>query len=237
MNYITDLQKNEINKKYFPNGFFYIVKTFNPTSYLNSKRFKEPFENIIDYEKAVKSVRHSNALRFYWHIKTMNKADFINEINSQYLNYTLENIENAELWLSLTYDLVLKGFSVAGKIEDLNIRSVFIDWYNLKIIEFKDKPEIPTIDLSDTTATEKIIYLHKLGVIDFLTNKNNISINGLATVLSALTGEKPETVQSMLNPIISINAGQKNNPLNSKKAVERVKQQLIKIGFNLNETI
>jgi hypothetical protein len=97
--------------------------------------------------------------------------------------------------------------------------------------------ESEPIDLSDTTATEKIIYLQKLGVIDFLTNKNNVSINGLATVLSAITGAKIETLQPMLNPIISKQAGQKNNPLNSQKAVSKVEKQLINIGFNLNETI
>jgi hypothetical protein len=97
------------------------------------------------------------------------------------------------------------------------------------------------IDLSNTTATEKIIYLQKLGVIDFLRKKQpfNTSINSLAIILSAITGVNPETkhIQSMLNPIISKEAGQKNNPLNSKNAVLKVENQLINIGFNLNETI
>jgi hypothetical protein len=97
--------------------------------------------------------------------------------------------------------------------------------------------EPEAIDLSDTTATEKIIYLQKLGVIDFLTNKNHVSINGLATVLSAITGEKAGTIQPMLNPMISKQAGQRNNPLNSKNTVSKVEKQLINIGFNLNETI
>jgi hypothetical protein len=79
--------------------------------------------------------------------------------------------------------------------------------------------------------------LQKLGVIDFLTNKNHVSINGLATVLSAITGEKAGTIQPMLNPMISKQAGQRNNPLNSKNTVSKVEKQLINIGFNLNETI
>jgi hypothetical protein len=105
---------------------------------------------------------------------------------------------------------------------------------NLKVDE-------PAIDLSDSYATEKIIYLHELGIIDFLRTKQpfNTSINSLATVLSAITGVKPETkhIQSMLNPIISKEAGQKNNPLNSKTTVSKVQNQLINIGFNLNNTI
>nr|WP_315186891.1 hypothetical protein [uncultured Flavobacterium sp.] len=103
------------------------------------------------------------------------------------------------------------------------------------------KVELPEIDLSDTTATEKIIYLQKLGVIDFLITKQpfNTSINSLATVLSAITGVNPEKkhIQSMLNPMISKEAGQKNNPLNSKTTVAKVQKQLNDIGFNLNETI
>ncbi len=99
--------------------------------------------------------------------------------------------------------------------------------------------EPEAIDLSDTSTTEKIIYLQKLGVIDFLRTKQPFlsSINSLATVLSAVTGAKTETIQPMLNPMISKEAGQKNNPLNSKTTVSKVETQLINIGFNLNETI
>jgi hypothetical protein len=97
------------------------------------------------------------------------------------------------------------------------------------------QPEPEAIDLSDTTATEKIIYLHKLGVIDFLRKQEpfNYSINSLATVLSAVIGEKSGTIQPMLNTMLSEFNDQRNNPLNSKKAVPKVEQQLIKIGFKL----
>ncbi len=112
---------------------------------------------------------------------------------------------------------------------------------SLEAIKTTKEPEPEAIDLSDTTPTEKIIYLQKLGVIDFLRTKQpfNTSINSLATVLSAIAGVNPETkhIQSMLNPIISKEAGQKNNPLNSKNTVSKVEKQLINIGFNLNETI
>ena len=94
------------------------------------------------------------------------------------------------------------------------------------------------IDLSEATATEKIIYLHKLGVIEFLRTKQpfSTSVNSLAIILSSLTGEKSGTIQPMINPMLSKKVDDRNNPLNSKKAVSKVEQQLIKIGFNLNET-
>jgi hypothetical protein len=146
---ITEIEKKEIDKKYFPNGFPYEVKTFDPYSYSNSKRLVEPFESLQEYEATVKSVRHSNALRFFYFIKGLNEADFINEINNQYLNYTLENTENSKHWLSLTYDLVLKGFSIAGKIEDTNLRGAFIKWYK---ITFNDLQTEAT-EITTTTST------------------------------------------------------------------------------------
>lgn len=137
---ITDQQKQEIDKKYFPNGYFYKTKNFNP--YSLEQRLDDDFENIESYESSVKYLRHSNALRFYYNIRYLSKTDFVNEINNQFLNYVLENEENAELWLSLTYDLVLKGFSVAGKIEDISLTGAFIEWYNLKITETNTKPHL-----------------------------------------------------------------------------------------------
>jgi hypothetical protein len=102
------------------------------------------------------------------------------------------------------------------------------------------KTEIEAIDLSDsTTATEKIIYLQKLGVIDFLRTKQPFisSINSLATVLSAVTGAKSGTIQPMLNAMLSKNVNNKNNPLNSQKPTKKVTNQLIQIRFNVDETI
>ncbi|HLF50926.1 hypothetical protein [Flavobacterium sp.] len=109
----------------------------------------------------------------------------------------------------------------------------FIENNDFKVLEFE------VIDLNNTTATEKIIYLQKLGIIDFLKAKQPFqsSTNSLATVLSAIIGEKATTIQPMINPIVSKDVDSKNNPLNSRKAVNRVEQQLVKMGFNLNETI
>jgi hypothetical protein len=98
------------------------------------------------------------------------------------------------------------------------------------------------LDLSDTNATEKIIYLQKLGVVDFLRTKQpfQTSINSLATVLSAVTGVNPKTkhLQSMLNAMLSPKGtAQKNNPLTKNETVQKVEKQLINIGFNLDKTI
>lgn len=99
--------------------------------------------------------------------------------------------------------------------------------------------EIPLIDLSDSSAKEKIIFLEKLGVIDFLRNKQpfNTSTNILANVLSAITGEKSGTLQPYVSAMISKNFDSKNHPMNSNETVKRVQSNLINIGFNVNETI
>ncbi len=91
-------------------------------------------------------------------------------------------------------------------------------------------------DLSDTKSTEKIIYLHELGILDFLEkNGFNYSKNSLATVISAFTGIKQETAQSYLNPINNSSSIQKNNPLNRKKNVEKIRKKLNDLGFNPNK--
>lgn len=103
---------------------------------------------------------------------------------------------------------------------------------NLKVEELE-------IDLSETTTSEKIIYLYKTGVLGFLVKMEpfNTSTNKLASLLSAITGENHSTIQSAINPIINKDSGQKNNPLNTEKTVSIVEHQLIKLGCNLNKLI
>lgn len=104
-------------------------------------------------------------------------------------------------------------------------------------IDKSEKEEHALIDNSDTKATEKIIYLKELGVLDFLLTKEpfNASTNALANVLSTITGERANTLQPYLNPIINPTAGQKKNALNNTKNVEKIKQSLISSGFKLQQ--
>ncbi len=110
-----------------------------------------------------------------------------------------------------------------------------------KINEIKSKQtskqieKIQNIDLSDTKGTEKIIILEKLGILNYLRMKEpfNNSVNALANVLSAITGEKQTTIQSYINPILQVECDQKNNPLNKLKTVEKVKQKLLSTGYKL----
>ena len=89
------------------------------------------------------------------------------------------------------------------------------------------------LDLSDTNASEKTIYLYELGIIEFL-RKTPIcasSTNKLAEILSAITGENQRTLQSYLNPIINATVDQKKNPYSSKTTVDKVRKQLRDIDY------
>lgn len=101
--------------------------------------------------------------------------------------------------------------------------------------KFKDNShdDFKDIDLSDTKGTEKIIMLHKLGVLDFLKDippfKDNV--NSLASAISGFTGIDQKNVYPMINQILKPLNDQKNNPLNSQKKVDKINKQLALIGF------
>ncbi|TWP31798.1 hypothetical protein ETU08_00390 [Apibacter muscae] len=94
-------------------------------------------------------------------------------------------------------------------------------------------------DYSDTNNVEKIIFLHKLGVLEYLRNQEpfNHSTNLLAEYLSAVTGIKATTVQSYINPIINKNAQQNKSALHNPNTVNKVEQKLIKIGCKAKDLL
>jgi hypothetical protein len=91
------------------------------------------------------------------------------------------------------------------------------------------QPEPESLDLSDSSAVEKIIYLNELGIIDFLRTKPEFvgSTNLMATFLSAITGEKVLTLQPSLNRLINNDTADKNHPYRTQKTVNKVRQTLI----------
>ena len=89
------------------------------------------------------------------------------------------------------------------------------------------------IDLSDSKAVEKIIYLNELGITDFLRTKTKVGISnsGLASVLSGITGIKAETIKPSLNRLSSNDTMDNKHPYYTTKTVEKVKMFLTKLGF------
>lgn len=140
------------------------------------------------------------------------------------------------------------------------INASFIEDFNNKtILFFPELDELERIGFSkiknnDVNATKKstelydelvddysvplirrIIYLEKLGVIDFLRNVRpfNTSVNSMANILGSIIDSKPSSIQPLLNPLFSNDRYNKNNPLNSNKNVLAVETHLMKIGYTL----
>ncbi len=103
-----------------------------------------------------------------------------------------------------------------------------------RVDEYQRIKENDLLDYSSTTGTERIIYLEKLGVLDFLKSKEpfNMSNNALATALSGVIGINASTIQSYINPIDNPTAVQKNNPLTKDSKVKKIVSKLSDIGFS-----
>lgn len=89
------------------------------------------------------------------------------------------------------------------------------------------------IDYSESNNISKIIFLQKLGVIEYMRGLPpfNTSINSLANALSGVTGVKTVTIQPMLNAMLNEGTSDKNNPLKSTKTVNVVVNKLVNIGY------
>lgn len=97
----------------------------------------------------------------------------------------------------------------------------------------EEEEEISSEEPFSISIAMKIIYLEKLGIIDFLKKEEpfNMSTNKMSNVISRVIGAKIASVQPYLNAITSKNFESKNNPLNSEINVEAVEFHLSKMGF------
>lgn len=116
----------------------------------------------------------------------------------------------------------------AKHYRQIEIRTDYIYYLKEKQEEL-EQPKAEPMDLSDTTAVEKIIYLNELGIIDFLKSKAEFmgSTHLMGTFLSALTGEKVQTLQPSLNRLINNDTDDRRHPYTTQKTVEKVRQTLI----------
>ncbi|WP_420378809.1 hypothetical protein [Gilvibacter sp.] len=119
---------------------------------------------------------------------------------------------------------------------ELGYRLSAVSWdkYELEsLTKAVDKLEDTYPDLFDSNAKQKIIYLQELGIIDYLRgiSKFGISNHKLASLLSAITGEHTNTLQSYLNPINNNTVDQSNNPYENHKNVNHVRKMLSNLGL------
>ena len=208
----------------------FLSETF-PSLYINA------FEDIVcDLSENIDIPKDSEFYFNYFFAYRLSNTP-ITEIDA-FLEYQLKINFNNECETFFRYLTVLPR-EYSRKISNAAITTIE-EWINAKKIIIQqsvllEKDNGAEIDLSDTKANGKIIYLKELGILDFLREKSpfNISTNALATVISAITGERLTTLQPYLNPMFNQIAEQKNNPYNNKKNVEKVKKQLIEAGFQL----
>jgi hypothetical protein len=234
---ILELEIEEVNFiEVFSKLYHQSIKDNYFWQYCNSEVYKNYFnENFNQYKKE---------------FPECSLTDFIqNEINSLH-----ENIVDYNGKMFYTYKF---SYAIFSKIDLRFINKKIeknLDYTQNRKIEFLEsklkpdqatsKPEQPEpeiyLDYSNNPRNEKIVFLHELGILDYLQEKmNNESVyfspNKLAEIISTFTGIEQKTAQSYLNPIFSIYAKQKNNPLNSK-TLKRVKNKLKDIGFNTTKT-
>lgn len=185
----------------------------------SSKAFNRYFSQIED--KTAKEIIISNL-----------KTDFYFSIDDMAINLlSKKDTKRDNFEEGVTY-------YISTPIEDTRIRDYKNNYHQLielflNSVQFETSisliPDLEALDLSNTSAVEKIIYLNELGIIDFLRKKPEFinSTNLMATFLSAVTGEKTTTLQTSLNRLISDDTSDKNHPYKSIKTVEKVRQTLI----------
>ncbi len=131
--------------------------------------------------------------------------------------------------------------SEVEKLRDFNIEldQLVIEQLNLENtkteIQIQNETE-GVYDLSDTKIVEKLIYLKELGIIDYMRQSHpfSYSINKFATVLSAITGEKPNSIQPALNALITDRTlVNKNNPYYNTNNSIKVRQRLLELGYEI----
>lgn len=140
------------------------------------------------------------------------------ELNEELSSEEIQIIEFIELIFSLTFNIG-RYFDFSAKNENHINENELID-------------TTPLIDFSNSKGTEKIIYLKELGILDFIQKEHpHLSVNGIANLLSAITGENTTTLQPYINPIINSENDQRKNPYTSEKTVSKVKNKLIELNI------
>lgn len=161
----------------------------------------------------------------------------LNEISKIGFEYCPENLkENIKHSINRQKEFLFEeAIQTNYTIEKIKNR-----WGEIEYTYRKDLSDIPKeslTDLSDSTFSEKIIYVESLGVIDYLKTRAELgfSIKNIASLLSGITGENPDSIQSAINPINNKQAKQKNNPMKNSKKVSKIHGKIIEKGFKPKE--
>lgn len=224
----------------------------------NIQNSPETLKNNIELIDVIKShifnvssqlFQASKSESYFWNFCSFSVYEnhYLDRLNTFLLEYDNDSliesdfikreIKSIELLLSIWYlDLFDSNTFVQIK-KSFDKRKIFL---NKKLTELEVSSLVieDFIDLGKLNTTEKMLYLYKLGVLDFLLNKQPFrsSANSLASILCSVLELKQTTIQPILSAIVSSNLESNKHPLYSESTVKKVNQQLINIGFNPNET-
>lgn len=209
-------------KKFFTNLHVYgkfdgIKKVYDFTDKLN------PFL-VTAFKDEIQE--HSKSL-----VKDLKQISGIEKFTDDIPAFTIEENDKGG------YDIFIEGQKQGIEVEETISQIIGMMRFESDLDTIEAKITIDTepepLDLSNTSAVEKIIYLNELGIIDFLRTKTKagISNGGLASVLSSITGIKAETIKPSLNRLSNNDTNDNKHPYYKTKTVEKIKTFLIKLGF------
>lgn len=172
-----------------------------------------------------KNIIYTNILGAYDDAEYMKALQDSNIPQLHELEEKLETITDENIKNSLFRKGIIRILEANIEAEDTIIEKL--------LFSKQSGSEALDLDLSDTTAVEKIIYLNELGIIDFLRTKTKtgISNGSLASVIGAITGMNPDTIKSSLNRLPKDRNIDNKHPYHTEKTVARVKTFLTKLGF------
>ena len=236
----NNLIRETFNELYIQSGidlFFWEFCTFNT--------FEEVYkQREIDFLKIFIDASKKDYIQSEISLLSQNydkESYFINEYKIKQLiegGYIYNCSETIKLNKILFSEDILKiDFSQKRKLKFLKSK---LNQLKEQSPENKPIPKSETLlDYSNNPKIEKIVFLHELGILDYLQKKmidelHNFSPNKLAEIISTFTDIEQRTAQSYLNPMFS-DAKKKNTPL-TKNNLKKVKEKLMKIGFNKTKT-
>ncbi len=206
-------------------------KTYNKNNFVSELHFFT--QCLIALEKLEETVEYYPYIlsnKIYSEIK-------LNKENNKIINVLEQQLEDIS-FDKIYFPIDQLGIGMDGNIDNGSIKIMLdiIDDLRSNALNIITEDGFISDDLdSNLSISEKIVYLQKLGIIDFLYSKQpfNTSINLLSTIVANLINSKTTTVQPYLNSMVKKDVAGKNNPLNNIKTVERVENKLNQINFKL----
>lgn len=187
------------------------------------KKLFEIEDAFLDTEK---NVIYINVLEAYNDIEYLEILEDCNIPQLHDLVEKLSHITNPKLNASLFRKGLIMIFEANIEAKNIVMKKILFE-------KKTDNEPLPKIDLSNSNAVQKIIYLNELGIIELLRKEPcfALSVNNLTNVITAITGEKNTTIQPYLNALLNKTGAENNNPYKTVETVKKVKSQLINLGI------